>query len=192
MGVGNIVPTCAQCRGNEQRPVSQREQQLNRGNEICCVQIIPPTKVVFSRIFKRKIWWILLFLNCLVSEPSTTVMPPHLHPTPKNWSEGEAQTCGIPRVDDTQHLGVTVVFSLPDSTSELIHIQGPAILFIQIIVHLDGTKLRDDCWVEGVLRDRDHHTRPWLASSGHQDLQDGLQWEDTSSGPSLLPPPKGW
>jgi hypothetical protein len=54
------------------------------------------------------------------------------------------QTCRVPRVDDAEHLGVTVVFGLPHCPPELIHIQGPAVLLIQVVIHLDGVQLRDD------------------------------------------------
>lgn len=102
--------------------------------------------------------------------------PIHQPPcSPRNWQGSKAQTCGVPGVDDAQHLGVTVLFGLLHGPPELVHIQGPAVVLIQVIVHLDGIEFGDDCWVEWVLRDGDHHACPWLATAGDQDLQDCLK-----------------
>lgn len=99
-----------------------------------------------------------LLLNSLV--PRRIVhQSPGLCPA-RNWRGSQAHTCGVPGVDDAQHLGVAVVFGLPQGPPELVHVQGPAVLLIQVIVHLDGTELRDDRRVEGVLRDGDHHPCP--------------------------------
>lgn len=129
------------------------------------------------------------FLNslaprCVVHRPTAAPgpLPPHRR------GRG-AQTCGVPGVDDTQHLGVTVVFGLPQGPPELVDVQGPAVLLVQVVVHLDGVQLRDDCRVEGVLRDGDHHPRPGLAAPGNQDLQDCLQRRSrTSQGPRHAAP----
>ena len=91
---------------------------------------------------------------------SSPLIPPPPTPPAINPQGSEAQTCGVPGVDDAQHLGVTVLFGLPYGPPELIHIQGPAVVLIQVIVHLDGVEFGDDGRVEGVLRDGDHHARP--------------------------------
>lgn len=51
------------------------------------------------------------------------------------------QTCGVPWVDDAEHLGVTVVFGLLYGPPEFIHIQGPAVLLVQVVIHLNSVEL---------------------------------------------------
>lgn len=81
-----------------------------------------------------------LFLSSLVPG-----QPIHSHPAHQETGEGsKVQTCGVPADDDAQHLGVTVLFGLLHCSPELVHIQGPAAVLIQVIVHLDGIEFGDD------------------------------------------------
>lgn len=107
--------------------------------------------------------------------------PQPLPRPPPQRGRRSSHTCGVPGVDDAQHLGVTVLLGLPHGTPQLLHVQGPAVVLVQVIVDLHGAQLGQDGRVEGVLRDGDHHPRPRLASPRNQDLQDRLQRRQMAS-----------
>lgn len=83
-------------------------------------------------------------------------------------------------IDDADDSGVTVLLGSLVGSVELVDIQGPAVVLVQVVVDLNGLHLRDGCRVQGVLRNGDHHTAPGPALARHQHLQDALRSDENS------------
>ena len=88
---------------------------------------------------------------------------------------GEHLACGVAGVDDHDGPHVALLLPLLDGPLQLLHVQGPVPLLIQVVSDLLHAVLGQRGAVERVLGDGDHH--PGLldvvsAGIGHQ-LEDG-------------------
>lgn len=84
-------------------------------------------------------------------------------------------TGGISGVDDAEDSGLAVLFSSLVRSVELVDVQRPAVVFIQVVIDLHGTQLGDCGWVKRVLRDGDHYPCAVTTFTRHQQLQNGLK-----------------
>lgn len=62
-----------------------------------------------------------------------------------------------------------------DGSLQLRNIQTPAVVLIQVVIHLHGPQVGQGGRVQGVLGDGDQDSGSGAALASHQQLQDGLQ-----------------
>lgn len=84
-------------------------------------------------------------------------------------------TGGVSGVDDAEDSGLAVLFSSLVCSVELVDIQSPAVVLVQVVIDLHCAQFSDGGRVQRVLRDGDHHPCTVSAFARHQQLQDGLR-----------------
>lgn len=91
------------------------------------------------------------------------------------WSDLCGVTGGIPGVDDAECPGGAELLGAQIRSLQLLYVQGPAAVLVQVVVDVHGVQLWEGSGVQRVLRDGDQHPRPAAALPRHQQLQDALQ-----------------
>lgn len=91
-------------------------------------------------------------------------------------------TRGVSGVDDAEDSGLAVLFSDLVRSVELVDVQRPAVVLVQVVIDLHGAQLGDGSGVKRVLRDGDHHPRTVTTFTHHQELQHGLRNTNESWG----------
>lgn len=95
-------------------------------------------------------------------------------------------TGGVSGVDDAEDSRLAVLFSSLVRSVELVNIQCPAVVLIQVVIDLHGAQLGDGGGVKRVLRDGDHHPGTVATFTGDQQLQNALRNANQHIGVSVL------